>query len=123
MRGVRPAFGRHRCGCPFRLGWYSAWLVAIVGCGDGLRSNSRNFASAETGAPTAILKSADTTSYALAPGATSTAPPARQDDKADGTSIPPAVPRKIIYNAQVDLVVESMTATAEAVTRLVKANG
>ena len=55
-------------------------------------------------------------------------PPAEEEkaapaDKAVGAQVPPALPRKIIYNAQVDLIVESIPGTAEALARLVKENG
>jgi len=115
--------GQHRGERAFRLGWYSAWLLAIVGCGESSKWNSRHYASGEARTPAEVFLDSGITSNVPAAGATAAAPPAREEDKTAGTPIPPAVPRKIIYNAQVDLVVESMTATAEAVTRLVKANG
>jgi hypothetical protein len=43
--------------------------------------------------------------------------------QAAGDAAAPAMPRKIIYNAQVELVVENVAGTAEALGRLVKQNG
>jgi hypothetical protein len=44
-------------------------------------------------------------------------------EAAEDRAAPTAVPRKIIYNAQVELLVESVSATADALARLVKQNG
>src|SRR3954452_20181355 len=104
MREEQPGVAVLPSGFLSRSRWYAIWLVTLVGC-------------AERFAP-----SRDTPAEFYA-GATASAPEAGQDKRAPGPPTPPAVPRKIIYNAQVDLVVESMTAPAEAVTRLVKANG
>jgi len=40
-----------------------------------------------------------------------------------GEAVPPAIPRKIIYNAQIDLVVESVSTVEQELARLVKASG
>jgi len=44
-------------------------------------------------------------------------------DKSKSTDIPPALPRKIIYNAEVTLVVESVTTLGDQITKLVKDAG
>jgi hypothetical protein len=72
--------------------------------------------------------SAKTQSYAAgasAPGATTTGPNAAADKPAGATgeAIPPAVPRKIIYNAQITLVAESLTTVEAELTRLVAESG
>ncbi len=62
---------------------------------------------------------------ASAPGATTTAPEAAPA-KAGGTmgeAVPPAVPRKIIYNAQITLVAESLTTVEAELARLVQESG
>ncbi len=51
------------------------------------------------------------------------APPSADVVGAKGEAVPPAMPRKIIYNAQVDLVVESVTVIERELARLVKETG
>jgi hypothetical protein len=96
-------------------GYPAAFLVLLVGCSEATRSNSRNYAQ----------PSKDAMSEDFAPAASSTppAPGAAPGSPAPGVPIPPAIPRKIIYNAQVELVVESVASTAEALSRLIKENG
>jgi hypothetical protein len=80
--------------------------VAIIGCAD----ESGRMMSSKSTEPVSAPPAAVAGSF---------------EDKAatGGEAAPPALPRKIIYNAQVDLVVESVASTAEALARLVKASG
>src|SRR5689334_16220500 len=90
-------------------GFSAVCVVALIGCAD---ESARTMES----------KSEMT---AAAPAATppAEAMPSREEGGAAGEAVPAAMPRKIIFNAQVDLVVENMTATADALARLVKESG
>jgi hypothetical protein len=49
--------------------------------------------------------------------------PGEKADGADAATVPPALPRKIIYNAQVTLVVDSVTTVGDQLAKLVKDAG
>src|SRR6185437_13852702 len=94
------------------LGYPAAFLVLLAGCSEADRFNSRNYTQ-----PTksTVGDFSDLPAREAAP-----APPA---SPTSSTPIPPAIPRKIIYNAQVELVVESVASTADALSRLIKEHG
>jgi hypothetical protein len=93
-----------------RLLYPIASVVALIGCGEAgsisrIQSTAPAAAPARDFAPPAGLVEA--TKEAGAPGA--------------GT--PAVPPRRIIYNAQVELVVDSVTKTADQLSRLIKDHG
>ncbi|WP_406695429.1 DUF4349 domain-containing protein [Singulisphaera sp. Ch08] len=94
---------------PFKhLLWSVIALIGSSGCGEEgqapMGSNSSQVSTDESASMPA-------TAPAEAPSPTGTA------------GQPPAQPRRIIYNAQVTLVVESLTGVGEQITRLVEASG
>jgi hypothetical protein len=94
---------------PLRSLALAAWLLAAAGCG----------VESKTAMPGAAV-SADLASAAKTEAAP-TAPPAAGEPGA--ATIPPAIPRKIIYNARISVVAESVTALGDQLSRLVKDNG
>jgi Domain of unknown function (DUF4349) len=110
MRGSRPMVPERDGWLPFRLGTYTVCIVAAIGCAEGSRMPSPTTMMPEA---SALLGTAD--QGGAARGASETG--------AGESSVPSALPRKIIYNAQVELVVESIATVADELTRLVKASG
>src|SRR4051812_16812961 len=96
-------------GFSWRFG-LAAWLLTAAGCGAESRVESTS----------AVVATAEMAPPAAASPAASPAP-ARAETGA--ASVPPAIPRKIIYNARVNLLVESVTALGDQVTRLVNDTG
>jgi hypothetical protein len=108
MREERPTtagFGRHSW---LPLGAYAIGIVTIIGCGE----NGREFSSKSESVAQAVAP-VERVAFANPGDAT----------RGKEAPTPPALPRKIIYNAQVELMVESMAATTDALVRLVSESG
>ncbi len=109
---------RWRC----RRGSYAICIVAALGCGEA-QINQRNFtSSASPSAPAEEMKLANNAEQiGTESPAGDTQPPGSARAKA--APVRPMVARKIIYNAQVELVVESVSSTADALARLIQESG
>jgi hypothetical protein len=116
MRGGRPSIQKSGGRSRFRTACYAIFAVTLIGCADEVAVNSRKFERPTTPQP-AEVAAIGTISQVAAPGRAQ--PPAATN----GAPAPPALPRRIIYNAQVELVVENVAGTAEALGRLVRENG
>ena len=109
----------------------TACQLALVGCGEGDRQESfKTTVSAR--APAALARAAPSSPPAGAMGGgmggamaagdkTSSFNPA--SNAATDAKVPPALPRKIIYNAKVTVVVESVAALSDQLAKLVKEAG
>jgi hypothetical protein len=93
----------------------------LPGCGDE-RVNDRNFEATREQIAETNLKQMGlaVTNYDQLTGPDDKSKPANSPPIPAETA--PAAPRKIIYDARIDLVVESLTATEQAILRLIKAN-
>lgn len=93
---------------------FSLTLLATLGCGESAR---------EAATAVAVLSESGS---ATAPAARAAASPAAGGDKTvkdGGEAVPPALPRKVVYNAQVTLVVDNAVSVGEKISRLVKEAG
>ncbi|AGA27251.1 DUF4349 domain-containing protein [Singulisphaera acidiphila] len=94
---------------PFKpMLWCVAVLMGSSGCGEEGNLSKSEYAGTKTAGGIAAPPAATAPVVAPAEGA---------------VEQPPAQPRRIIYNAQVTLVVESLTAASQQITQLVQASG
>ena len=84
-----------------RFAVVGAMLLPVSGCAEEARESAHTDGVAPAASP----------------------PAAGEKDKSPGTDVPPALPRKIIYNAEITLVVESVTTVSDQITKLVKDAG
>src|SRR5262245_56711675 len=100
----RPPISKREDRSWFRRGGMALCLIALIGCAEQVAptTNARRWMAA-----------ADSETKSIAPAAAGGAQPAAEAAGPAEAPVPPAMPRKIIYNAQVELIVESMTATAD----------
>lgn len=89
-------------------------LLALIGCGEesGLRKSAENYPARSSLAVTPA-----------APPAGEAPPPSEDAAAKTDAPLPPATPRKIIYNARITVLVESVTAIGEQIAKLVKDAG
>lgn len=124
MSRQRPGSRRGRSVVGSRFGvpvLAAVMLLATTGCAE---ESSSTFSDVAVSAPKEASTSTVFYKTTSSPGPDAAATPAGSPAvPADGEATPPALPRKIVYNAQVDLVVESVTATAEKIAALVKEAG
>jgi hypothetical protein len=107
-----------------RLAVIGSLLLATAGCSAGQEEATKvsDAAPAATLAPaTPIAQYKVLARDGLMAGGGSA--PGEKDDRADAATVPPALPRKIIFNAQVTLVVESVSTVGDQLAKLVKDAG
>lgn len=105
------------------LGWVVAVLLGSGGCAEEAKVSSRRTYQGDYSAATPAVSEV---ARAVPPAEAPASPPAGSTGSAPATGAaetPPAQPRRIIYNARVTLVVESLNGVAEQITRLVQDSG